>query len=88
MPNTNTTSRSEVSGRSIIRPKDSRLGIAGAAFGYSQFMLELGAGLYQFKDYFLKDSPLGGPADKFDDEKDNYMIRSGIKYFNEKLQNE
>ena len=55
-------------------------GVAGKAFGFSDFILEAGAGANQLTK---SSSPHDGPY--FDDKRDNYMIRQGFIYYNTKL---
>lgn len=61
-------------------------GVAGKAFGLSDFILESAAGANQLKNYIMRGSPIGGPSVYFDDPKDNYMVRLGIQYFNNTFQ--
>ena len=52
-------------------------GVAGKAFGFSDWFLEAGAGINQLTK---PDSPHDGPY--FDDKRDNYMIKQGIIFYN------
>ena len=54
-------------------------GVAGKAFGFSDFLLEAAAGINQLTK---SDSPHGGLDSYFDDKRDNYMIKQGIIFYN------
>lgn len=56
-------------------------GVAGKAFGLSEFILELGAGVNQLSKPNVPHSIFSYG----DEDKDNYMIRQGFKYYNKKF---
>jgi len=56
-------------------------GVAAKAFGIPEKIGEIGAGIRQLLDSFRSNSPVGDISTFFDDEKDNYMIKQGYKYY-------
>uniref|UniRef100_UPI001C9E85E5 polymorphic toxin type 44 domain-containing protein n=1 Tax=Bacteroides bouchesdurhonensis TaxID=1841855 RepID=UPI001C9E85E5 len=53
-------------------------GVAGKAFGLSEFILQVGAGINQLSKPNVPHSILSYG----DEDKDNYMIRQGFEYYN------
>lgn len=52
-------------------------GVAGKAFGLSESILKVGAGINQLSKPSVPHSIFS-----FEDEDDNYMIRQGFEYYN------